>query len=251
MQFQLSGIAANNTRTLTVPNANGTIALTTDIPTVNNGTLSTTAGTAGSTNTTVALELSAAYSANTASNVTIKPVIGPALTNLATLMTTAGAGFIRRGATADTYSIDTNTYLTAEADTLSTVTGRGASTSTAVSLNGGLSTNIIKQSYTTATYSGTPATYSMDTNTAGSWYITLQANIILSFTNIASNIGSSGYVFLKQDATGGRNFTLSSEIKTPGGRTFTQTTTANSLSMITYFVADASSVVINYIADFK
>lgn len=138
-----------------------------------------------------------------------------------------------------------------ETDTLSSVTGRGASTSTAVSLNGGLSTNIIKQSYTTATYSGSPATYSMDTNTAGSWYITLQANIILSFTNIASNIGSSGYVFLKQDATGGRTFTLSSEIKTPGGRTFTQTTTANSLSMITYFVADASSVVINYIADFK
>lgn len=126
--------AAAGSPTLTLPTTTGTIALTSDIPTVNNGTLGASTVTAGATNTTVALNFSAAYSANSASNVTINPVVGPALTALATLMTTAGAGFIKRGASADTYTIDTNTYLTSytETDTLATVTGRGATTGTAV-----------------------------------------------------------------------------------------------------------------------
>ena len=83
------------------------------------------------------------FSANTGSNYTYDLKVGPALTALATLMTTAGAGFIKRGATADTYTIDTNTYLTSytETDTLATVTGRGATTSIAVSLNGGITIN--------------------------------------------------------------------------------------------------------------
>jgi hypothetical protein len=167
-------------------------------PTVGDGTLSVTTKTAGATNTDVTLELSGAYSANTSTNRTIKAVVGPALTNLATLMATAGAGFIRRTATADTYSIDTSTYLTgtkvdsisatspivasastgavtlshatsgvtagtynnvtvnatghvtsgsnvsyltsySETDTLSSVTGRGATTSTYSTFSGGLS----------------------------------------------------------------------------------------------------------------
>ena len=108
----LKAAAAAGTTTITMPATTGTMALTSDIPTVNAGTLGASAGTAGATNTTVALNFSAAYNANSASNVTINPVVGPAITNLATLMTTAGAGFIKRGATADTYTIDTSTYLT-------------------------------------------------------------------------------------------------------------------------------------------
>lgn len=106
-------------------------------PTVNNGTLSITTKTAGASGTDVTLELSGAYSANTSDNRTIKAVVGPALTALATLMSTAGPGFIRRTATADTFSVDTNTYLTAEADTLATVTARGATTSVVSSFTGG------------------------------------------------------------------------------------------------------------------
>lgn len=115
------------------------VAFTDQIPTVNNGALSVAAKSAGATNTDVTLELSGAYSANTSTDRTIKAVVGPALTALATLMSTAGAGFIKRGATADTYSIDTNTYLTSysETDTLSSVTGRGATTSTNVTFSGG------------------------------------------------------------------------------------------------------------------
>lgn len=111
----------------------GSIALTLPASpgTINNGTLGVSIGTAGATNTTITWGTSTGFSANTASNLTYDLKVGPALTNLATLMTTAGAGFIKRGATADTYTIDTNTYLTAESDTLQTVTGRGASSNIA------------------------------------------------------------------------------------------------------------------------
>lgn len=127
-------LLAGSNVTITQSGSDYTIAASQ--PTVNNGTLSITTKTAGASGTDVTLELSGTYSANTSDNRTIKAVVGPALTALATLMSTAGPGFIRRTATADTFSVDTNTYLTAEADTLSSVTGRGASTSTAVTFNG-------------------------------------------------------------------------------------------------------------------
>lgn len=115
-------ITGKGSITLTLPASPGTI---------NNGTFAVSIGTAGATNTTVTWGTATGFSANTASNLTYDLKVGPALTNLATLMTTAGAGFIKRGATADTYTIDTNTYLTAESDTLQTVTGRGATSSVA------------------------------------------------------------------------------------------------------------------------
>lgn len=51
-----------------------------------------------------------------------------------------GTGFLKRTG-ADTWALDTNTYLTAESDTLATVTGRGASTATAITLTGGVTIN--------------------------------------------------------------------------------------------------------------
>jgi hypothetical protein len=93
----------------------GSITLT--LPTAgaapNNGALTLGIGTAAATNTTVTIGTGTGFSADTASNLTYDIKVGPALTALATLMTTAGAGFIRRGAAADTFTIDTSTYLTA------------------------------------------------------------------------------------------------------------------------------------------
>jgi hypothetical protein len=109
-------------------------AASTSAITVGNGALSLSIST-GSTNTAVSVGTGTGFTANSSNAAAYTMTVGPALVNLATLMTTAGAGFIRRGATADSYTIDTNTYLTAEADTLATVTGRGASTSTAVTLS--------------------------------------------------------------------------------------------------------------------
>lgn len=51
-----------------------------------------------------------------------------------------GTGFLKRTG-ANTWTLDTNTYLTAESDTLATVTSRGATTSTAVTFSGGLTVN--------------------------------------------------------------------------------------------------------------
>lgn len=98
----------------------------------NNGTLALTVSSAAS-GTALAVGTGTGFSANTASNLTYDLDVGPALTALATTMTGTGSGFLRKNG-ADTYSLDTATYLTAEADTLATVTGRGATTSTAVSI---------------------------------------------------------------------------------------------------------------------
>ena len=86
LQFQLSGITTATTRTLTVPDASGTIALTSNIPTVNDGSLtlavsgvglsgsaSFTANQAGSSTFTVT---SNATSANTASTIVARDASG-------------------------------------------------------------------------------------------------------------------------------------------------------------------------------
>jgi hypothetical protein len=124
-----------------VASDNSTLAATTAYvksqPAPNDGTLGAATGTAGLTNTTVALDFSAAYSANTTNNVTVKPVVGPAINALVGTMTGAGAGFLKKSS-ADTYTVDTNSYLTAESDTLATVTGRGASTAVNSTFSGGI-----------------------------------------------------------------------------------------------------------------
>jgi hypothetical protein len=113
-------------------------------PSIGDGALTVSAVSAADSGGSVTLALSGAYSANTSTARTLDLKVGPALTALATLMSTAGAGFIRRGATADTYSIDTNSYLTSysETSTLANVTGRGASTSTACNFGGGLNVSV-------------------------------------------------------------------------------------------------------------
>ncbi len=116
-----------NTKTVTIP--------TPSYPTVNDAALTLTAS-AGLTNTSVTIGTGTGFTANDATATTYDIDVGPALTNLATTMTGATpVGFLKKTG-ADTYSIDTNTYLTSftEADTLATVTGRGATTATAISL---------------------------------------------------------------------------------------------------------------------
>lgn len=101
-------------------------------PTEGAGTLTLTVS-AGLTNTALTVSTGTGFNANTTSNATYDIDVGPALTALASFMTGAGSGFIKKTAQ-DTYTLDTNTYLTAESDTLATVTGRGATTSSAVSI---------------------------------------------------------------------------------------------------------------------
>lgn len=106
-------------------------ALTSATVSIGAGAL-TLAVSSGNTNTAVTIGTGTGFTANSSAAATYDIDVGPALTNLASTMTGAGSGFLKKNG-ADTYTIDSNTYLTAEADTLATVTARGNTTATAVS----------------------------------------------------------------------------------------------------------------------
>lgn len=103
--------AVAGSTTITLPGTTGTVALISDLPTVNSGTLGVSIGAAGATNTTVTWGTASGFNANSSGSTTYDLKVGPALTALATFMTTATAGFIRRTGQ-DTYAIDTSTYIT-------------------------------------------------------------------------------------------------------------------------------------------
>jgi hypothetical protein len=91
--------------------------------TIGAGTLSAlAAANTGATATTVALNFSAAYNANTSSNVTINPVIGPSLSALATIMAAAPNGILSKTGV-DTYGIATNAPTATKFATATTIQG--------------------------------------------------------------------------------------------------------------------------------
>ena len=87
------------------------------------------------------------------------------LTAIAALATT---GFLKRTGS-NTWSLDSNTYLTSytETDTLATVTGRGATTSTAVTFNGGASISNLLLNGAAAYTEGSLALGAMGTGEGG------------------------------------------------------------------------------------
>jgi VCBS repeat-containing protein len=79
---------------------------------INDGTLTFSIGAAAATNNTVTVATGTGFSANTATNATYQISVGPALTNLSTIMTSGNLGFLKKTAQ-DTYTLDTNTYVVA------------------------------------------------------------------------------------------------------------------------------------------
>ena len=104
-----------NTYTQTLQAASGTIALTSNLPNVYSGALSVTVGEDGTTGNSVYITTGTGFNANSSSAATYDIHVGPSLKNLADIMTGAGAGFIKKTAQ-DTYSIDTTTYLSSQAN---------------------------------------------------------------------------------------------------------------------------------------
>lgn len=97
----------------------------------------------------------------------------------------------------------------------------------------------------------TTGSKNIDLSLADNFHFTLQSNVTFTVSNLSQKIGRSGNIILKQDATGGRTFTKASEMKTPiGGAAIDQWTAANSLSVISYYVVDANTLIINYIGNF-
>lgn len=103
MQFQLSGITASNTRTLTIPDASGTLALISDIY---SGSLTLSIGAAGATNTSITVATGTGFTANSTGSTTYQLSIGPAISALTTIMTGATTGYLTKSA-ADTYVLVT------------------------------------------------------------------------------------------------------------------------------------------------
>jgi hypothetical protein len=126
----------------------------------NNGTLALTVS-AAATGNAVILGTGTGFSANTASNVTYDIDVGPALTALATTMTGAGSGFLRKNG-ADTYSLDTATYITGnQTITLSgDATGSGA-TAITVAISAGTVTGKLLTGYAVGTNTAIAATDSI------------------------------------------------------------------------------------------
>jgi len=146
---------------------------------------------------------------------------------------------------------DFGTYLTAESDTLDSVTGRGATTANDVTVGDLTATAVNADALTyglnSVTVSG--ATTTLDFAANSSHVITMTQATTFAFSNAAA--GQTGVLYIKQNATGGYSFTLPAIAKTPkGGAAIVQTTTANSVSVLSYTVLDASNVLVNYIADF-
>lgn len=93
------------------------------------------------------------------------------------------------------------------------------------------------------------ATTTLNLSEADNFKVTLGLNTAFAFSNLVA--GQQGVIYLLQDATGGRTFTLPTEAKTPkGGASIVQETGANTVSILSYTVLDASNVLVNYIGDY-
>jgi hypothetical protein len=162
---------------------------------INDGTLTFSIGAPAATNNTVTVAAGTGFSANTATNANYQISVGPALTNLSTIMTDANLGFLKKTGV-DTYQLDTNTYLTAEVDTLDSVTGRGATTTNDIAV-GDIAVNGGNITTTAATFTigNTAETGNLITNiatsimTSGSKTVNIGTGSTVGTTAI--NIGTS------------------------------------------------------------
>jgi hypothetical protein len=95
------------------------------------------------------------------------------------------------------------------------------------------------------------ATTTIDMTASNFHVVNMSTNTTFSLSNLSSAITSSGTIIIKQDGTGGRNFTLPSVCKTPvGGASIVQSTGANTTSILTYLVVSSTEVLVNYIGNY-
>lgn len=112
---------------------------------------------------------------------------------------------------------------------------------------GGTMTGAIRQDQDSLTASG--GTLTIDLSASNNFKVTMTASTTLAFSN--KDAGRYGNIIIVQDATGGRSFTLPTECKTPvNGASIVQATNANEISVLSYYVVDANTILVNYIGDF-
>lgn len=116
-----------------------------------------------------------------------------------------------------------------------------------VNVNGDTLTGGLRQHQVSHTASG--GTHTINLSNSNNHYVTLTANTTLAFSNV--DAGRNGNIIIKQNATGGYSFTLPSVCKTPvNGASIVQSTGANEISILAYYVVDSSTILVNYIGDF-
>jgi len=118
---------------------------------------------------------------------------------------------------------------------------------TYVNVTGDTMTGALRHDQESNTASG--GTLTLNLANSNNFKVTLTANTTIAFSNV--DAGRFGNIIFVQDTTGGRSFTLPSSCKTPvGGASIVQATNANEISVLSYYVLDGSTILVNYIGDF-
>jgi len=162
-------------------------------------------------------------------------------------------GTDRLSVTTSGATVTGNLAVTGTVDGVDIAARDGTLTSTTTTANaalpkaGGTMTGAIRLDQDDKTGSG--STLTLDLAAANNFKISMTADTTLAFSN--KNAGLGGNLIFVQDATGGHEFTLPSECKTPvNGAAIVQNTGANEISILSYYVLSSTQILVNYIGDF-
>ena len=145
---------------------------------------------------------------------------------------------------------DTNTYVRFQTDQTNIAAGGNELVvkSTGIEATTYISGSALVSKQTAASMTGAN---NVDLSTSANHNITITGNITLTPTNFSGRRGQSGIITLIQDSSGGHSITLNSLFKTPRGDSIAFDTTADGISLMSYYVIDASNVAVNYLGPFS
>ena len=84
----------------------------------------------------------------------------------------------------------------------------------------------------------------LDFNTNHNFIINMNASLTLG-QPVTGQVGQTGFIVFKQDASGSRTLTLNSAFKNPGGTAPTLTTTANGIDVVGYIISSPNEILLS------
>ena len=84
----------------------------------------------------------------------------------------------------------------------------------------------------------------LDFDTNQNFIINMNANLTLG-QPVTGQVGQTGFIVFKQDATGSRTLTLNSVFKNPAGTAPTLTTTANGIDVVGYIISSPNEILLS------
>ena len=146
------------------------------------------------------------------------------------------------------FVLDTNNTERVRIDTSGNVGLGTTSPSVKLEVVGAISGSALVSKQTATSMTGAN---NVDLSTSANHNITITGNITLTPTNFSGRRGQSGIITLIQDSSGGHSITLNSLFKTPRGDSIAFDTSADGISLMSYYVIDASNVAVNYLGPFS